>query len=162
MDEKVKIVLAGQEHEVEAKPLTLIFKDPDITQDIQYPDRFKLGPQECWEHLKAVVWLHPDTEMYVRMVFPDYKPPRGWDLDWIKTNEGSGYQHVVGRIDFTLKAIDIGLRFVWAYPEASLHPKAQCQIADVLISLIDRASRRPSVPHKVNRPDPIKRKPRWP
>ena len=57
--------------------------------------------------------------------------------DWGNVLEWTfGMKHLVGRIDMTLKFLDMGIRQIaWKYPEAGLHPKWQAELGDVLIGL---------------------------
>lgn len=154
---KVKIKIGNDVREIDAAPITLIYKDPKITQDLEYEGRVKLSPELCHEHLHSIEELHPLTEHYVRIVFPDYD--KSWDLGWVRGNEGSGFKHVVGRVDFTLHAQDKSVPLVWTYPEASLHPATQANLADLLIELTSRSVDPTKVPEK---PRKIERPPVWP
>ena len=140
MSESYGIYIGDERHEIEVKPITLIVPSADMNYRIKYPGKFPLDQNACLSHLKTLHCCHADTERFFRMVFKDYE--RDFDLDWIRNCDGSGVQHVVGRFDFTLKALDIGLDFVWIYPEGSLHPRTQCNLADATVVMMQRGAKK--------------------
>ena len=118
--------------EIDAAPLTLIFKSPNLTKDVTYAGRLPLNMEACLYHMERTQTIHADTPKYVRMAFPFY-------LDEITPDsirrEGMGFQHVAGRIDMTLKYMQMGVPIAWVHPEDGLHPKVQLALADVAIIL---------------------------
>jgi hypothetical protein len=133
MSDKETIILGGQAHEIEVRPITLICKAPNIPFDIQTPERVMIDSFMTVAHTKNVITLHPRTEKLFKMVFPDYG--REVTPDNIRS-EGTGMQHVLGLVDLSLLHLDAGTKFGWRYPEAYLHPAAQAPLADVLIALV--------------------------
>jgi hypothetical protein len=89
-DVAIKARLGKAEFEIDGKPITLVYKDPKITEDLSYEGAIRVDFATSLTHLNLLSDLHPETQKYVRIVFPDYKA--SWDLDWIRDNEGSGFQ----------------------------------------------------------------------
>jgi len=52
--------------------------------------------------------------------------------------QGLGFRHAAGMFDLTLKLMDKGVKIVWVYPEAGLHPSAQVELGDVAIYLVNK------------------------
>jgi len=130
--ETVKIHIGDSVHEIETKPITLVFRSPDLTEQTSYEGCLKLEPDHCLYHMERTLSFDPRTPELVAIVFkvdPDKVTPR-----WVKTQDRA-VQHVAGRIDMTLKLMDKGIRVVWACPEAYLHPRHQCELGDVVIRL---------------------------
>jgi len=133
MSEKETIILGGQAHEIEVRPITLICKAPNVPFDVQTPGRVMIDTFMTVKHTQEVIRLHPRTEKLFRLVFPDYR--QDVTPDNIR-REGTGMQHVLGLVDLSLRYLDENIRFGWRYPEAHLHPAAQAPLADVLIALV--------------------------
>jgi len=133
MSEKETIILGGQLHEIEVRPITLICKSPTIPFDVQTPERVMIDSFRTVAYTKEVLRLHPRTEKLFKLVFPNY--PKEVTPDNIRA-EGTGMQHVLGLIDLSLRYLDEGIKFGWRYPESYLHPAAQAPLADVLIALV--------------------------
>ena len=127
-------ILVGQEkHEVEVKPVTLIYKAPDLHQRLSYPGRLELDPEATMYHMERVKVFHEHTSRMVAKVFKGndsalYTP------DFCRQS-GSGVMHCAGLIDLSLKMSENGVPIVWIHPETYLHPSAQCELADIIIEL---------------------------
>ena len=53
---------------------------------------------------------------------------------WAARTSPYDLDHLIGRIDLTLKVIDMGVkRIQWSQPEAGLHPAWACELGDFLI-----------------------------
>jgi hypothetical protein len=127
-----EIIAVGDDvHEIDVKPITLICKSADCP-DVEYAERVRLTLEVCIYHMDRTQTFHSKTPELFKMVFPNYD--KEVTPDAIR-QEGMGMKHVAGRIDMTLKFIDMGIKFAWVYPEACLHPAAQVNLGDVLISL---------------------------
>jgi len=133
MSEKETIILGGQAHEIEVRPITLICKAANVPFDVQTPGRIMIDTFMTVKHTQEVQRLHPRTEKLFKIVFPDYG--LAVTPDNIR-REGTGMQHVLGLVDLSLRYLDEGTKFGWRYPEAHLHPAAQAPLADVLIALV--------------------------
>tara|TARA_Y100000034_G_scaffold130495_1_gene189096 strand:+ start:3218 stop:3643 length:426 start_codon:yes stop_codon:yes gene_type:complete len=119
-------------HEIEVRPLTLLFKSPNLTQDVEYAERIPLDYEVCTYHMDRVQKFHALTPILVKMVFVDY------DKEITPGNcrdEGRGFQHIAGLMDMTLKFMDKGVPIAWVHPESHIHPKHQCQLGDVAVCL---------------------------
>ena len=131
-----EIIAVGDDvHEIETRPITLICKSPEVSQDVEYANRLKLDFEACIYHVERTKTYHNLTPQLVAKVFEqlnqdDVTP------DNVR-NQGIGIKHVAGRVDMTLKymdmGVDMGVPIAWVYPEAGLHPKAQCELGDLAI-----------------------------
>ncbi len=133
-----KIILGNEEFEIEVRPITLITKAANVVHDIQTPERIMIDCQMTISHTDSVVTLHPLTPRLFKMVFTDW---RGDVTPESVRREGTGAKHVLGLIDLSLVYFDQRIQFGWRYPESYLHPALQCQLADVLIFLMNLAER---------------------
>ena len=129
--EKEIIAVGNDVHEIEVRPITLICKSAHVP-DVEYAERVKLDLEACLYHIDRVQTFHPQTAELIRMVFKGYEGPITPE---VCRQNGLGWRHVAGRIDMSLKFIQMGIKFAWVYPEAGLHPSAQCELGDVIIRL---------------------------
>ena len=150
----LKVTIGGNEVVAKDGVLTLIYKDPKITEDVKYAGALPITMVSSLTHLNNVKSLHEQTERFVRVVFPDYE--RVLDLEWTQKHEGTGFQHVVGRIDLTLRLQDFDTPMVWIHPENGLHPASQLNLADAILLLMKRG--KPPPPPRVR----MQRKPKVP
>jgi len=126
-----EIIAVGDDvHEIDVRKITLICKDAK-TPDVEYAERIPLDLEACLYHIDRVQKFDDRTAELVRMVF---KYDGEITPDICRKN-GLGWRHVAGRIDLSLKFMQMGIPFAWIYPEAGLHPSAQCELADVIILL---------------------------
>ena len=125
------IAIGDSVHEIEVKPITLIFKGPNVP-DVEYAGRFPMGMDVCLYHMDRVQVFHAETERLMKVVFKDYKG--SLSPDGVR-KMGLGFKHVGGRIDLSLKLKDKNIPFAWIYPESGLHPSACTELADVVIEL---------------------------
>jgi len=125
------IAIGNDVHEIEVRPITLICKGANVP-DAEYAERFRLTLEVCLYHIDRVQTFHERTEELVRMVFKNYE---GTITPDVCRQNGLGWRHVAGRIDMSLKFIQMGIKFAWVYPEAGLHPSAQVELADVILIL---------------------------
>ncbi len=143
-----KIKIADDEHEIEVKPITMIFHNGDLPAEIEYPERFAITPEMTIYHADRVQKLHEEFPTFWREVHVqrrlDKEPQCGPIPDEIR-KLGMGHRHLMGLFDLSLKLTDQGVPLVWKYPETYLHPSFQAALADVVILLADYA----------NRPDPL-------
>lgn len=140
----LKVTVGKQEVTIKDGALTLIYKDPKLTEDVKYEGTIPITMVSSLEHLKRLKSFHEQTERFVRVVFPDYE--RVLDLEWTQKHEGTGFQHVAGRIDLTLRLQDFDAPMVWVHPESGLHPAAQLNLADAILLLMERGKRPPPPP----------------
>ena|ERR1019366_3333940 len=129
---KETIILNGQEMEVELRKINIICKAPDIVQDIQTPGRLMIDSQMTLTHTEEAKEFHPRTEKFFRMVFMEYD---GEFTPEAIRREGSGAMHIAGLIDLSIICMTQSAKFGWKYPESFLHPKMQCQLADVVVAI---------------------------
>lgn len=136
MPETETILLGGQPHEIEVRPITLIVPGPEVTQKFEYPKRIPIDMEACLYHLERVKVFDPEVPELFRHVFPEYTGEVTPEIIWRR--EGMGAKHVAGRLDLTLKLMKQNIPIVWQYPEACVHPSAQLELMDVIIKLIKR------------------------
>ena len=122
---------------LETKPLTVVVPAADFHQRIKYLDRVDISCNETLAHIHEVDELHPHTQRYFRIVFPEYG--KQFDLETIR-RDGNGAQHVAGLIDLSLKLNDQGKKFVWKYPESFLRPTQQLQLGDLAVAFMKLCS----------------------
>ncbi len=128
-----EVISVGNDvHEIELRPITLIFKDPALAQDIEYASRISLDYDVCTYHMERVQKFHRLTPVLIKMVFTDYEKEI---TPGNCREEGRGFQHISGLLDMTLKFRDQGVPIVWVHPESHIHPKHEAQLADVIICL---------------------------
>lgn len=132
-----EIQVGEQKLPIEVKPLTLIFKSGDFNEEIKYPNRIPIGIQDAIYHIERVKKLHKDLFYYLVMVIPSLEKDLGkLSIDALpqKINQmGIGVKHLAGRLDLSLKFIDMKVPFAWIHPEDGLHPAVQAQLGDVAI-----------------------------
>lgn len=128
-----RIKIGDQSLEIEVAPITLIVKAPSVIHDVQSDERVFIDCYTTVRHAEESPDAHPMTERLFKIVFPEYTLPV---LPSNMRREGMGAKHVFGLIDLSLRHIDAGTKIGWRYPESYLHPKCQCDLADVLIELI--------------------------
>lgn len=123
------VVVNGQE--VAAKAVTIVCHNGP--EDASIPGHVPVDAEVALYHAERVRVLHDLTRPFFAIVFPG-APRELFDVA-TRHRQGSGYRHLLGRIDLTLKFIDTGVRFYWKYPESYLHPSAQCDLADLVLAL---------------------------
>ena len=119
--------------------------ETSLKDRLEYPDAMVIDYETAMQHSK---WthdngyrLHGSTLKYAGFVF---KKRSDVDLRLDLTDDnwfhkGNGVVHLIGRIDLTLKIWQQApVSIVWKYPEAGIHPAAQCEIADLLIRIHKR------------------------
>ena len=132
-NDKETIRIGNESFEIEVRPITLIFKAPNVMHDVQTPSRIMINSLMTLDHVRTARVLHHKTEELFKIVFPDYH--RQVTLENIR-QDGSGMQHVLGLVNLSLTLVESGTAIGWRYPESYLHPAAQCNLADVLIWLM--------------------------
>jgi hypothetical protein len=133
MTDKLKIATEDEVHEVDASKINLVFKSPEHTGELKYPDHVPLDAEACIYHMDRVQKFDSRTPELVCMVFKHLKPEQ-ITPDWVRQQD-KGVQHLAGRVDMTIKLQDKGVRIMWKLPEAYLHPKWQCELGDLLIHM---------------------------
>jgi len=117
----------------------------DGSQDCRFTDsgveRIAVDLEMSVYHIDRCIKLHPLTQEMFRIVFPDVNDDplslffdTDAGLKW-RSVMGTGYKHVMGRIDVSLKFMMNDTPFYWKYPEAGLHPKSQCNLGDLSIRM---------------------------
>lgn len=130
-----------EELEVEVAPLTFVAKHPSHQDRIEYPNRVEIDPEQTLFHAEKVRVLHDDFEECWKIVWngtchgEDVQPPCEGDPVAIR-NYDTACMHLMGLIDLSLKFRDMGVPFMWKYPETYLHPALQASLADFAVKLI--------------------------
>ena len=116
------------------KKLNLIIYGDGVTKEMEHPGRIVIDQAMAIQHYKFTVDkdlpLDDKTLDYVGMVFINNEVTED---NW--KEHGEQVQHVIGRIDVTLKLQKEHVALVWRYPEAGLFPAYHTRIADVIMRL---------------------------
>lgn len=133
---KETIIIGKEKHDIEVKPLTLICPGANLTDSIKYPKRLKIDFEASIYHIERVQKFHDETRKFIRQVFKIAESVPLYP-DQVR-KMGDGIRHFAGRIDLSLKLIQMKVPFVWVYPEACIYPANQAEMADVAIELSKR------------------------
>lgn len=147
--EYLEITVGGDKvgENIPARPINLIFKDHSHPVCAEATKFLKIRPEHCIYHAERVTNLHKRTPELVELVVQ--ASSFGATSTILESQFRSGFarlkdreacpfevKHLIGRIDMTLKFLDLGIRkFHWVHPEAGLHPRWQLGLADLLIKL---------------------------
>ena len=116
------------------KKLNFIVYGDGVTKEMDHPDRIIIDQAVAIQHYEYTVEndlsLDDETLDYVAMVFTDNEVTKD---NW--KEHGTQVQHVLGRIDCTLKLQKKNVALVWRYPEAGLFPAYNARITDVIMKL---------------------------
>jgi len=123
------VVINGQA--VATGPVTIVCHNGP--EDVSIPGHVGIDAEVALYHAERVRVLHDLTRPFFAIVFPD--APKSLFNVTTRGQHGTGYRHLLGRVDMTLKFIDAGCAFFWRYPEAFLHPSAQRDLADLVLAL---------------------------
>ena len=124
---------------IEAKKITLVYKSPSHPMSVRGVGFLRITPETSVYHGERVEKLHPRTPHFV-MLATQQEGSEEWDrieTTW-RNREFCPFElnHIIGRIDLTLKFRDLGVnRIQWVHPEAGLHPVWCCGLGDVLIEM---------------------------
>lgn len=138
----MKIQIGDKLHSIDTRKITVVCPGAEIHENIKYPGCIPIDMMLSLDHLNQIKEFHKETARLLLIVFPkepqDYLRELMNKIDLFRRTQGSGVKHTAGRIDLTLRLQDLGVPFVWKYPEASLHPSAEVNLADVIIELYRR------------------------
>lgn len=125
---KETIFVDREQHEIETKPVTLVFNSSCATY---YPDRIMIDPEMTLKKFRELKELNAFQIGLFRKVVPDVQPVT------LSALQGGhvGFQHLMGLVACTLELLLMRRPFGWKWPETYLHPKYQGNLADVLILL---------------------------
>lgn len=129
---KETVFFGENKHEIEAKPITLIFNT--CPKESAYLERVMITPEMTIQHYDSLKEIDPYTAKFFKIVVPDFSENiTKENLDFCAL----GYRHIIGlfslSLDLLLKKVKIG----WKYPESYLHPKYQLNLAEALIIFSD-------------------------
>jgi hypothetical protein len=127
----------GAEHEVEAKPLTLLFHDGGRKVDV--PEAVEINPETTVAMMRKTVehggWpllsRSPAFVAYWACVWGEAPPEDGASLNLAQL-------HVAGMIVMLRGAIRANKPIFLRQPETYLHPKQQANLADLLMLMEGR------------------------
>ena len=127
------VEINGELHQFESKPITILTgQQLEAGMHLTYPHRQVISVEDGFRHIEDLAFFQEDTERYFRVVVKDYPKGKEFTPETMK-REGTGFKGLVGTIDFITILRKKGVPFVWRFPEAFLHPKYQCELADLLI-----------------------------
>ena len=129
------VTFGGHTQEIETKPITMVFKSPEMLDKVEYPDRLRLEPEHWIYHAERVESFHARTPGLVRRVF---RVDDSMEItpDWCRSKNREVLS-VAGMIDMMLKFAYKGIPIVLVEPESGLHPAHQVELGDVLIDLMN-------------------------
>jgi hypothetical protein len=134
MKEEIKIPATGEVFEVETAPITLVVPGPQCPK-LEYPGRVEINPLYGIYHIERVQSLHNETRRYLLDVFPHIAIEKDTSIPNI-ISLGDGVKTLAGMLNLSLLFRDMGIRFVLQYPETCLHPTAQANLGNVIMSLM--------------------------
>jgi hypothetical protein len=128
-----KLLIRGEEHEIEVKPINLIFNS-SVDESV-YLDRIMITPDMTLEHFKSLKEVDPYSARFFKIVVPDFP----YEITKEKLEGCSlAFQHIIGLFSLSFVLLSQNIKFGWKYPESFLHPKYQGNIADALIAFSDK------------------------
>lgn len=119
--------------------MTLLYKGANYPHSANGVGFLRITPEASVHHGERVNNLHARTPDYVMGIVNVHKGTT-WpaiQASW-KNREACPFElnHLIGRIDLTLKFLDMGIRKLqWVHPEAGLHPAWQGNLGDTIIKL---------------------------
>ena len=124
-------------HELQRlKKLNIIVYGDGVTQEMEHPGHIVINQAMAMQHYKFTVNkdlpLDDETLDYVGMIFINNEVTKD---NW--KEHGEQVQHVIGRIDCTLKLQKEHVAIAWRYPEAGLFAVYQPRMANVITKLFD-------------------------
>jgi hypothetical protein len=123
-----KIIFEGCEHDVEVKPVTLVFNK--TWKESVYPERVMITPEMSLSHFYSMKDVNNYVICFFKLVVSDY--PHSVTKDNI-SESALGFRHLIGLFDLSLQFLAQKKNFGWKYPETGLHPKYQLELAEALI-----------------------------
>ena len=136
-DRRTTLVVDGQPHVVDAKPLTLVFHDGGRKVDV--PDAVEINPETTVALMRKTVehggWpllaRSPAFVAYWACVWGEAPPEDAATLNLAQL-------HTAGMIVMLRGAIKANQRVFLRQPETYLHPRQQANLADLLMLLEGR------------------------
>lgn len=125
---KETIFVDREAHEIETKPVTLVFNEKCATY---YPDRIMIDPELTLRKFRELEELNCFQIELFRKVAPDVTPIALPELQ----SGHIGFQHLMGLIACSLELMLLKKPFGWKWPETYLHPKYHGNLADLMILL---------------------------
>ena len=148
--EDIKVIVHAGENNpqpirVASAPLTMLYKNAQTPLKVEGIGFFDITPDMCTLHAQHTaengLKLHEDTPGEVMRIIRPTNTTPPWSAllaIWKARTAPYDLDHLIGRIDLTLKVIDMGVRRIqWSQPEAGLHPAWACDMADFLIRHIE-------------------------
>jgi hypothetical protein len=140
------IIVDGDEHQVEARNLTLLLHRDEY--NIEVPDRFEINPKLTLAEIDKIdqkAWAHISTGDIFKLLFGIVFPEGGLhkttkveipaQLEDLR-RMSLGVQHVAGLIILAMTQGGIlGKQLFFRLPEAHLHPAYQGNLADMFMML---------------------------
>lgn len=126
------IVVDGQKHTIALAPLTIVAPAATVSK-ISYPERQMIDFEMTMYHAQRVQNLHHLFTLFWNAMGEATNTEMPKITPALIKMQGTGFTHLVGLIDLSLKFIDMKVVFGWKYPETCLHAGMQGGLADLLI-----------------------------
>lgn len=127
---KEKVLIASDLHEIDVKPITLIFNKQHLKTE--YPERVMISCFDSLKHFEEIKKIDKYTASLFRMTIPEFS---GEISKENLSREGTGHKHLIGLYSLTFNFISQDKKFGWSYPESFLHPSVHGNLGDAMIIL---------------------------
>ena len=119
--------------------MTLIYKGANYPHSAEGVGFVRITPEASVHHGERVDKLNARTEFYVMGIVNVHRGTT-WGAIWAtwRNRKACPFElnHIIGRIDLTLKFLDMGIvKLQWVHPEAGLHPAWQGNLGDTITKL---------------------------
>ena len=148
MSDPIEIKISGSNDKYKAKiidggKLNLIYKSPHNPDKATAKGFFDITPEMSLLHASHTAEngykLHERTPTEAMRIIDPKEIGSPWSkilIVWQDRRASFEINHLIGRIDLTLRVLDMGVRKIqWSQPEAGLHPAWCCEMGDLLIRL---------------------------
>ena len=148
MNDPIKLILDGKpgDRPLEADEtgkLNMVYKSPHGPAKVKAEGFFDITPEMSLLHASHTAEncykLHERTPDEAMRIIDPKEIGSPWSkilVVWQDRKAAYEINHLIGRIDLTLRVLDMGVRKIqWSQPEAGLHPAWCCEMGDLLIRL---------------------------
>lgn len=149
MSDPIKLDIDGKphEHSIPGAPINMVYKSPHGPAKVKAQEFFDIDAEKSLLHAQHTAEngykLHQRTPLEAMRIIDPEEAGSPWSkilVVWQDRSASFEINHLIGRIDLTLKVLDMGVRKIqWSQPEAGLHPAWACEMGDLLIRLSKEA-----------------------